>query len=153
MLAIAASAVLVTTSLVGCTSGPRNFSYGTSSTGEVVVSGYIAHELLKTYEVVELTIYDKTEVYIAGKPIGDSRVGNDKEYYVNVLNDYKIFDKNDKNENKTIKSLGVVEDCLLYYNMIKNSYTKEDVEELLSKIKDDYNNHHSKALVKEGNSK
>ena len=152
MLAIAASAVLVTTSLVGCVEGPQQFTYGTSSTGEVEVSGYIDYDLLKQYEVVELTIYDKTEVYIAEKIRLTNRFAGFSEYYVNILNGHRIFDKEDNNENKSIKSLGGIEDCLLYYNMIKQSYTKEDVEELLSKIKEDYNNHHSKTLVKEGNS-
>ena len=150
MLAIAASAVLVTTSLVGCASGPRNFNYGTSSTGDVVVSGYIAHDLLKQCEVVELTIYDKTELYIVRQGLDKTARG---KCYNNILNGHEILENAGKNENRIIKSLGGVEDCLLYYNMIKQSYTKEDVEELLSKIKEDYNNHHSKTLVKEGNSK
>lgn len=137
------SFTMITTSLVGCSSEPfERFSYETLEDGTVECIGRINYELLKKYEVVELTIFDKKELYVVQKS-GTSR------YYFNIENSLRIYNIDNDDSNKKITSLGKVEDYLLYYDMVKESYSIEDVENLLFMIKEDRELKEDKTLVKE----
>ena len=140
------SFTMITTSLVGCTN--NNYEYETPENGTIECTGEIGYHVLKEYLVVELTVFDKKELYIVKYKA--SFYDNSLSYF-DITNNKKIFDAGNEheNQNKSLESLGRVEDYLLYYDMVKDSYSVEDVEGLLAKIKEDKELGKNKTLTKD----
>lgn len=141
------SFTMITTSLLGCTVEEyEDFTYETTEDGTIECSGKIDYESLKEYEVVELTIFDKNEIYIARNHEFHGR-NSYSNYYADITNGQRLYASTDDNQNKEIINFGKISDYLLYYDMVKDCYSAEDVEWLLTKIKEDKNLTKDKTLV------
>lgn len=136
-------------SLSGC-GEPK---YKEITTGIYELDGSVSLNDLKKYLLLELKINDKTDLYLAyeeklyedGTKINNLATGYYYEY-INVFDKtvlYTYYRDNQKsesvqNENTLINVYENIEDYLVQFNEIKSSYTKEDLERILNRIKQNW---------------
>ena len=137
----------------GCEAKPN---YVETSKGVYELSNSIDFSELKDYQLVEMKVDNKVDLYVTyqkQKNVGGVYYSPDYiTMYYNVLNNeiiYTIYDVNQeddvnqeensiKNENTLLKEENMF-DYLIAYNEIQDSYTKEDIERILGKVKKDWN--------------
>lgn len=104
--------------------------------------GTISFNDLTAYHIVELNNNDKHELYIA-RPNNFNSI--DYKIY------YNIFDGEDivgDNEEKVIETTPI-EYYLYELKLVKENYSKEDLEKILNRIKENYDYTETKTLTKE----
>lgn len=143
---------LVTTGLSACGEN-KNFKYGTTKTGEYLVTGNISYENLSADEfvVIDNKSYDKKEYYICCRKsyINNGKTSMNKhDVYYNKLNNKIIFDTAEQQNTRKLIKVVKLEDFLLAYNNVKSYYSKEEVEEILELLKQEYEKTNEKELVK-----
>lgn len=132
----------------GCEAKPN---YVETSKGVYELSNSIDFSELKDYQLVEMKVDGKVDLYITEKNTKTLAVYYAKKSaqlvtYHNVLNNeiiYTVYDdpkkeNNVENKNTLLKEENMF-DYLIAYNEIQDSYTKEDIERILGKIKKDWN--------------
>lgn len=143
------SFTMLTTSLVGCTTKEdASFDYETLEDGTIECSGKIDYDLLKEYEVVELTIFDKKELYIVEHKNYTAVNLNVISYYINIFDNKQIYNSLENYQNKSLEVLGKSDDYLIYYDIVKENYTVKEVNDLLDKIREDRSLEKNNTLVK-----
>lgn len=137
-------------SLVGC-GEPK---YKEITTGIYEMDGSVSLNDLKKYLLLELKINDKTDLYLAyterinGDGAKNPGLLNFGTYYkyINVFDNTALYTEyidspkkeSVQNENTLINTYENIEDYLVQFNEIKSSYTKEDLERILNRIKQNW---------------
>lgn len=141
-------------SIAGCGCEAKS-NYVEISEGVYELSNSIDFSELKDYQLVEMKVDNKVDLYVTyqKEKIFDGVYIDGVTYsldyitmYYNVLNNEIIYTNYDidqkensiKNENTLLKEENMF-DYLIAYNEIQDSYTKEDIERILGKIKKDWN--------------
>ena len=106
-------------------------NYETNEQGEVELVKNISYEVLSEDYVITVKVKDEIKLYIADHHSGDSR-----EYYNDVLTNKEVYST--KSEDVILISEENLMPYLLIYDMVKDSYTKEDINSLIENIKKDY---------------
>lgn len=115
--------------LTGC---EDNFNYTENENGEIVAEGNISYSILSKCDLVEIRKLDNTnDIYICSC--------SNYIYYTNIENNkYFICKNNDLNEQlEFVRSTSMI-DYLITYDEVKESYSVEDIDRILEKIKNDY---------------
>lgn len=157
-IATSIALTLLPSVLTGCRNG---LEYQENENGQVIVNGNISYNTLKNYYFIEIDNpdFDNTEYYIAQresiKPLENiiytyTDVLTNKEIFRRKENNNEYFDEglfaNDIVTNRKFIKEIKVEDYLLSENFIKNTYTVDEIKQILEAIKE---NEQSKKLVKE----
>lgn len=130
LIATALAFTLVAIPLTGCAES-ENFEYSTNEQGQYVASGNVEYDFLKqcSFLVVENSKYNTIEYYIVKE--------NTIFYYSDIFNDKNVIRQNGE-ENRKILVCDQLGDYLYATNNIKANYTKEEVELILSQLKEEY---------------
>lgn len=155
IFASALSLVMSTSFVSGCNK-LQNYEYIENSEGKMELEGEFSYtELITSGRVIEVSLFDKKELYIVrkSKTIGRYSTSN-RTYYYNIFNNNLLLqlDYEGKVVGDTqidIINESALSDYLIYYDEIKNTYDKEDLERILNKIKSDYVVPETKILLKE----
>lgn len=138
---------IVTTNLIGCTS--NDIAYVINSESEKEIEGIIDYDALIKCKVINVYMFGENRVYIAIKygNIGDG-------IYHNIFNYGLICYHDNEYNSENIKFLKECDlnDYLIYYDEVKATYSKEDIERIYEKIKENNLNEtleSSKELIKE----
>ncbi len=145
--------VMLTSSLTACSN--NYFDYEESSNGEIITSGTMGHDALEKCYYIEVynSLYDTTEYYITSRYNADMYQGvviHLPLTYRNVINNKIVFECNEEdNDTENVRTI-VKEESLNDYlsdnDLVKEQYTLDDIETILSSMKD---NEKEKSLVKE----
>lgn len=131
-----------------------NFKRITTETGEYDLENFISYDNLKDYSLVEVkTITKENKLFIAELKEANKISGNVYELTnidsITHCNDIFTGKNIIEGDYTKIVNLQSIEDYLVAYDLIKAKYSKEDIETLLEKIKEDYEFTKEKTLVKE----
>ena len=103
------------------------------------MSGVISYSNLDDYYflVIENSGYNTIEYYIASKEMYTSLTGN---YFVykNIFNNQRVLKTNVDDDTRKMKFCEKVANYLYATNDIKANYTKEEVEQILEGMKENY---------------
>ncbi len=157
LLAGALVLTVLTAPLVGCSDSNNDFEYNRNSQGQYEVIGTIDYGFLKEcyFTVFKDNNFDTTEFYITNR-ISDKSHSIVYGYeYVDILSGKEVFSRNIDSDisNKEKNNINLVteiklEDYLYSLEKVKNTYTSDDVEEILLLIKTEYSKVNNKQLVK-----
>lgn len=126
----------------------NNFTRIVNEDGEYELEGFISYDNLTNCKVIEIkTIINETKMYIASNEIWLKKIPNNIKYYDIYSGKLIGIDSEDSSKNTVISS-NDIEDFLIAYDMIKDRYYKEDIDYLINRIKDDYQNSQSLKLLK-----
>ena len=116
--------------LTGCS------NYYTNENGEVELIKNISYSTLCECEIIALKTKGEVKLFIT--EIHSSR--HDGDCYHDILTDQEVYSKSDDENYEEIELISEekVMPYLLVYDLIKDSYTKEDIEGLIKNIKEDY---------------
>lgn len=118
----------------------NNFTRIVNEEGNYDLDGAINYYNLNTYQVIEFkTITGETKKYIA-----DAKGRVNELIYYDIYSGTQLIAQDDNN---LISSTNIRE-FLIAYDMIKAKYSKDDIDYLLNRIKDDYQNNKNLKLVK-----
>ena len=149
LLAGGLALIMIGAPLTGCTE-ENIFEYTVNEQGQYEVSGVISYSNLDDYYflVIENSGYNTIEYYIASKEMYTSLTGN---YFVykNIFNNQRVLKTNVDDDTRKMKFCEKVANYLYATNDIKANYTKEEVEQILEGMKENYLNENNKQLVKE----
>lgn len=157
IFASALSLVMSTSFLSGCNE-LQSYEYVENSEGKMELDGEFSYnDLIISGRLIEVSLFDKKELYIVRKSqIIRRDIVSKKTYYYNVFDnnlllqlDYK--DKVIGDTQMEIINEYALSDYLIYYDEVQNKYDKEDLERILNKIKSDYETNETKILLKERN--
>ena len=139
---------LISTSFVAC-SAEGKFDYNVNEQGEYEVSGTLDYNNLKKccFLVIKNNTYDTNEYYITYKTTNYYRGTITNHEYYDVLNNQLVFDTK-ANSSRNILLEENISDYLYATNNIKSTYTKEDVEEILDQLRQNYINKNNKQKAK-----
>lgn len=135
--------VILTTplSLSSCSS---SFIYRTAEDGNVHLDNNkkIEYDLVKSLEIVVLEVNGKEIIYLGQK---DSNLN-----YSDVFTGKTIYDNLGVDRISGVKLISneTIEKYLISYGMLKDGYSKKDLESLFKRIKNDYYSEKNKELVK-----
>ena len=119
----------------------NSFKRVVNDEGNYDLTGYITYENLKEYSVVEIvTALDERRIYIAK---GSKQNKNNKSSYnyKDIYSDIVIGIDSSMLIDDTVISVSDINDFLIAYDVIKGKYSSDDIEYLLNKIKEDYENY------------
>jgi len=145
---------LISTSFVACSDESR-FDYSVNKQGEYEVSGTLDYNIFENcyFIVIENIAYDTNEYYITYRSTNYYRATPISHKYTNVLNNQLVInaeiDSPEIDGSRNILSEENISDYLYATNNIKGTYTKEDVEEILEQLRQNYINKNNKQKVKE----
>lgn len=148
LLAGALSFTLLTTGLVGCSTDMSDFNYNVNEQGEYEISGTIDYNLLKNYYfiVIENTNYDTTEYYICKKISTGGVVGPSQAIFYNIFSEYDDVYSDGTSATRKLLFEDMVANYLYATNNIKANYTKEDVEQILQGMTENYLKENNKKI-------
>ena len=150
LFATAISFTMITTNICGC---GKNNIYELSEHGDTITY----HDLQGRYSIIELEILGENKIFFAKKITTFDNYYSKTEYskYYDAFNDGLIckVERNNASieitdSSATFVSETDIKDYLLYYDMIQEEYTREELENLFSKIKEEKNENKEKKLVK-----
>lgn len=122
----------------------NNFKRVTAESGEYDLEGAISYDNLKKYSVIEVeTIIGENKLFIVKNTL--AKIGDMPYTATDLFTGKDILEGN----YTSVVAEYPIEDYLAAYDLIKDKYSKEDIEELLEKIKMDYESVKEKTLVKE----
>ena len=156
LIRLAASLTALTLSctlMTGCNVKKRDkFYFHPNLSGNMVIDNdsYISSEYINKYYVIE--VYhrgiSKASIYIAyrfeytnGREITSSK-------YINIFNNYTILYDDDPSDCYDIKKVTPLLDYLTEYNILKDKYTYDDMQEILQTITDSYKYQQNDSLSK-----
>lgn len=116
--------------------------------GNYELDGVISYDKLKKYSVVEIeTIIGENKICIAK---GEKYFRENVAYYdyKDIYSGEKIGINTSVVEDDTVISATNINDFLIAYDMIKAKYSSDDIEYLLNRIKEDYQNNKILKLLK-----
>ena len=145
----------------------NNFTRIVSEDGNYELDGFINYDGLNKYSVVEIeTITGENKIYIAKENCDFSKTNVNykmvqSSYYdiysdeligidlstVGEITDISSVDTPIVEKDTVISSTNISE-FLIAYDMIKGKYSSDDIDYLLNRIKDDYQNNENLKLVK-----
>lgn len=139
------SFTMITTSVSGCAE--------TKAQSKLQEDDTISYDSLTgCYKIVELDVMGETKIYLARESINiPVRTYNPVfTYYYDAFSNTLLYSEKNgvattNDSNVILVSKNNVKDYLLHYDMLQESYTSEELEELLDKIKEDRK---EKVLVK-----
>lgn len=141
---------LVMVPMFGCTNEQyTKFEYCVNEHGGYTYSGVLLYSTIKDYKVVVLEKNDNYSIYIVSAVDGSDISKNNyrKEFY-NIFGGNCIYDIQ-KDTDLNVVSEELLSDYLVVYDKVQNSYSAEEIEEILEQIKIDYSRKNNKQLVKE----
>lgn len=152
---ITALAILFSLSTSGCSIvNKRNdkFSFKQSITGEMLVKkdDYIEHQYINNYYVIELYnwLLDRSSIHIAYKSDFTNGIDNEILYskYTNIFNNNLITCEPDEKNYYELINITSLNDYLSNYDLAKDKYNYEDMQEIYKVIKENYEFKNNKPL-------
>lgn len=136
--------VILTTPLSFSSCSPR-FNYQTEKNGNIHLNNYemFPYEIVYKLEIVVLEVHGKESIYL-----GEDKFSN--LIYSDVFTGITIYDDQSDKKTSGVKLISheIIEKYLISYGMLKDGYSKKDLESLFKRIKNDYYSEKSKELVK-----
>lgn len=127
----------------------NNFTRVVSENGDYELEGFISYDNLVEHDVIEIeTITGEKKLYIAKV----NRIVNLFEEcyeYFDIYSDKIIGIDTSVIEKDTVISAVDIKGFLVAYDMIKEKYSEDDIDYLLNRVKDDYQNNKVLKLNKE----
>lgn len=140
LLASLLTASLVTTNVTGCSND--KISYVVTDEGKKEIDGTVDYKYLKDFQVIKVCVFGEERTYVATKKLEATKKGKSiwvGDCYYDVLDGKKICcSNNNYNSNNIIFRKAInIDDYLIYYGEVKEKYSKEDIERIFEKIKQD----------------
>lgn len=135
LLASLLTVSLVTTNVTGCSND--KISYVVTDEGKNEIDGTVDYDYLKDCKVIKVCIFDEEKIYIAKKKTDWS---DGWACYYDILDNKKIcrISKESNSNNIILREAIDINDYLLYYDEVKEKYSKEDIKRIFEKIKQGY---------------
>lgn len=145
------SLTLVTLSLTGCGTNGR-LEYEINEHGDNVCVSEASYDYLKECKVLVFEKNSKIMVCLAKEVNYDTYYNNYTAYY-NIFGEQEIY-RDGRDGNEKINSLKLLSNepfvnYLIEYDKIKDTYTEQELKEIVDMIRDDYQKENNKELVKE----
>lgn len=122
-----------------------SFSYKTEEDGNVHLDSdkTFDYDNVKELEIVVLEVHGQESIYLGEAPFYNL-------IYSDVFTGKTIYDDQGDKKTSGVKLISneTIERYLISYNMLKDRYSKEDLELLFKKIKNDYYKENNKELIK-----
>ena len=145
-------AVSLTTTFSGCDErsnvGHYNWlEYKRDDSGILVCNDVMVYDAIRHTKIVTFDVDGKQATYLAY--FASYNVGryNQSDVYYNVFGGQVLYKKQDKETKLTILEEEKLTDYLVVYDKIQNTYTEQELKDILNQIKEDYKEEKDKQLV------
>lgn len=145
-------AVSLATTLSGCDEranvGFYNWlEYKKDDSGMMVCKDVMLYDSIRHTKIVTFGVAGKQSTYLAYFASYNNGRHNQSDVYYNVFGGQVLYKKQDKETELTILEEENLADYLVSCDMVQNTYTEQELKDILNQIKEDYEQEKDKQLV------